>query len=151
MDKYCFNKVYKRIFSKSIPFFKSWSKVNFNSWSLESWLFCNWVWIICIDYIIWEIHHNNLRIASLTSWGNLFINHFRCNFTIIRFKMTSKASFIIMISFPYHTLHSWMISIIMPVAIIIYVELSLSIFYKSISIVNTWTNSKIYWTCTIGV
>ena len=135
----------------SVPFFESRCKINFNGWPLVSWLFCNWVRIISINYIIWEVHNYNLWISSLTSWSNLLIDHLRCNFTIVRLEMTSETSFIINISFPYHTLYSWMICIIVPVSIIINIKLSFSVLNESISVVYTWANTEVDWTCTISV
>lgn len=131
-------------------FIKSWSKFNFNCWSLISWSLAYGVGIHCVNVVIREVHHDDLGVTSLTSWSNVLVNEFRSDFTVIWCKMISKTWFIVFVSFPYHSLFSWMFCVIFPSSIIVNSKLSFGIFDQSIGIIDTGPNSQINGAGSVG-
>ena len=132
-------------FYGSVPFIESGSQVDLDCWPLETWGTCLWVGIIGINDIIFEIHHDNLRISSFSSWGDLSVNQFCSNISIVFFKVVSKAWGSIIIGLPNHSLAPGMVSIISPIVLVVNIKLGFCILDKSISVIDTWSDSQIDW------
>ena len=90
-----------------------------------------------VNVVVLIVHHDHLRITSLSPRSNVFPNQLRSNLPICRLEMVLKTGLIIVIGLPNHPFSLGMSVSEMPVSVIVNIELSLSIFDDSVGIVNT--------------
>lgn len=93
--------------------------------------------------IIGKVHHDNLRVPSLTSGSNLFPNEFRSNFSVFGQKVVGKAIFIVTISLPNHSLLPGVSLVVFPVFVVVNVQFSCRVLDKSVSVIDAGSDSQV--------